>query len=103
MISFEFLFSIIHSFDLFIASLNEFAFIAPFADHDLEVVNTTLALPGNGLPIDSHVLRPIINGEPIVIDLSLFKSPGKCQRSFLPSPIILFSFMATIQIKGNSE
>ena len=79
---------------------NEFTTIAPLALQVTELVKTILALPGKGLPIESHVFLPIISGLPIVIFFNLLRSPGKCQSKFFPSPIILFSFIATIQKIG---
>ena len=48
---------------------------------------TRLVRPGNALPIDSNVRRPITIGCPHVRFLKYFKSPGRCHRSSFPSPI----------------
>ena len=55
-----------------------------------------LVRPGKGLPIESKVLRPIIIGLAIVIDLKCFKSSGKYHGSELSTPITPFLLTATI-------
>ena len=76
----------------------EEALIAPFLCHFGFRVKTMLALPGSGFPILSHVFRPIIKGQPIVISFSLLKSSDIFQKSCSPSPITLFFADATIAL-----
>src|SRR3569833_169531 len=54
---------------------------------------------GNGLPIDSNVLRPITTTLPVVSCLNHLKSSGKCHGILLPAPITRLSDIAAIALK----
>src|SRR5690554_7120157 len=57
---------------------------------------TTFIRPGNGRPIESQVLRPMMMGLPMVACLKYFKSPGRYQGSWLFLPMTRFLAIATI-------
>ena len=62
-------------------------------------VSTIVVRFGNGLPMDSNVLRPMMMTCPVVICLNHRKSSGRCQGIRLPAPITRFSDMAAMAWK----
>ena len=58
-------------------------------------VMTRLRRPGNALPMDSKVLRPISMGLPMVTLLKCLRSAGRCHGRRFELPITPFSAMAT--------
>jgi hypothetical protein len=58
---------------------------------------TMLVLLGRGLPMDSKQFLPMITAWPTVVFLKYFKSAGRYQGIWLPAPITLWWFIATIQ------
>ena len=58
----------------------------------------TFCRPGNGLPMDSKVLRPMTMGLPSVSCLKRLRSSGRCQRSALPRPLTQLSAAATMRV-----
>src|SRR6266704_5726837 len=63
-------------------------------------LRTRVVRLGNGLPMDSNVLRPITITWPVVIFLNHLKSSGKCHGILPPAPITRFSDMAAMALKG---
>ena len=61
-------------------------------------VTTMLRRPGNGRPIDSCVLRPMMMGAPIVVRLKNARSSGSRQGNWLSRPITPLSARATIRV-----
>ena len=72
--------------------------VAPSADQLVSRVRTMLCRLGRGLPIESHVLRPMTMLLPIVTCLKCFNSAGKCQGIRPSNPISLFLPIAAISV-----
>jgi hypothetical protein len=61
-------------------------------------VTTILRRPGNGRPIDSWVLRPMMIGAPMVVRLKNARSSGRRHGSWLSRPITPLRARATIRV-----